>query len=496
MMITNFRVDAKFLFIFSASIFISILYILPYILLDRYQVDDLGRSILGYTKWSSNGRPLADYLMIAINAGYPLFDLSPLTQILSVSSICFALTAYTWNYVSEDKKLQAAASVFMFVANPFFLECLSFKFDSLTMGLSAALLIFLFTINTSILGSVISVFLIVCSLSLYQATIGVYLIFTLIDYTLKSCKSDENPNFIKYFSYRAMLIILAYTIYHFSVKLLFINDTYSISHSSTVHLNMEGVNIFAHNLKRLLSSVMLYVNSAPWPFVIFYILLIIYSIVFILRKIISAYFRPHIYSLILISASPLLAFFLSFLHISVLSSPVLAPRVLISFGGFLFYISLLWVITIKHKWVAILAILPIAGFSFVHSYAIANAAKAQDKLDDLILSSVAYDISHSGKQFETLAIYGTMPSASQRTIVTDRLPVAKSIIPIFLNTNDYWGGVKLRHYMVKYHYDKIGEHDIYFMCKHPPIAQSSIYSLFANDRKLILAFRKPNCDDK
>ncbi|MDP8249292.1 glucosyltransferase domain-containing protein [Pseudochrobactrum saccharolyticum] len=496
MKITNFRFDSKFLFISSASIFISMLYILPYILLDRYQVDDLGRSIIGYTKWSSNGRPLADYLMIAINAGYPIFDLSPLTQILSVSSICFALTAYTWNYVSEDKKFQAAATVFMFVANPFFLECLSFKFDSLTMGLSAALLIFLFTINTSIFGAAVSVFLIVCSLSLYQATIGVYLIFTLIDYTLKCNTSDKNPDFIKYFSYRAMLIILAYTIYHFTIKLLFINDAYSISHSSTIPLNIEGVNIFINNFNRLLSLIMMYVNSAPWPFVVFYVILTTYSIVVIIREIISKHSKFPIYSLMLISVSPLLIFFLTFLHISSLSSPVFAPRVLISFGGLLFYISLLWVITVKRKWVAILAILPIAGFSFVHSYAVANAAKAQDKLDDLILSSVAYDISHSGKQFETLAIYGTMPSADQRTLVTDRLPVTKSILPIFLNTNDYWGGMKLRHYMVKYHYDKIGEQDIYFMCKHPPIAQSSIYSLFANDRKLILAFRKPNCDDK
>ena len=42
---------------------ISLLYVFPIILANRYYNDDLSRSLMGLTGWSGDGRPVTEYLM-------------------------------------------------------------------------------------------------------------------------------------------------------------------------------------------------------------------------------------------------------------------------------------------------------------------------------------------------------------------------------------------------------------------------------------------------
>lgn len=60
-----------------------------------YYIDDIGRSLEGYSGWSRNGRPLADLFFYALSFGAPLPDISPLPQILGIAflSVGVYLTA-------------------------------------------------------------------------------------------------------------------------------------------------------------------------------------------------------------------------------------------------------------------------------------------------------------------------------------------------------------------------------------------------------------------
>lgn len=491
----TFKFDKKFIYLLTISLIISLLYIYPFTILDRYQVDDLGRSIFGYTKWSSNGRPLADYLYIAFNAGYPILDLSPLTQIIAVLSLCLSMTAYIWQYCEDDRKIQDAIAIFIFIGNPFFLENLSFKFDVLGMALSASFLIAIFTIKRSLIGAILSIILILCSLSLYQAAIGLYAIFFIIDNVLIfNRKNEDKRNFVHRIIYYGLTLLIGYSIYHIAIKELFVNDDYSMSHASIISMTNDGLIQFKYNIKEFLRMIMDYVNSAPWPFVALYVLTTTSCIIKIMINKTKNVNNKDYIILSMILFSPLLTFFFSFAHLAMLKQPIFSPRVMVSFGGFLFFLALLCNIVSNNRWLSLLITLPIAGFSFVHSYAIANAAKSQDRLDSLILSSVSSDINHSQLSFETVSIHGTMPSSDQRTLVIDRFPLSGRVIPIFLNTNDFWGVMKLRHYSIKLEYSLINESDIQIMCHSTPIAKTKNYSIFANGKKAIISFEKPGCD--
>ncbi len=80
--------------LFAFLMGMSLLYVLPVILADRPYIDDLGRSVLGYTWWGLNGRPLSDVVMIALSMGHPILDLSPLPLLLGITILSLTLAAY------------------------------------------------------------------------------------------------------------------------------------------------------------------------------------------------------------------------------------------------------------------------------------------------------------------------------------------------------------------------------------------------------------------
>jgi len=125
---------------FLVSLFLYSLILAPILRADRYYVDDWGHALLGYSQWANDGRPLTDLLMRILGGHPPLVDFSPLPQIGAI-----AVLSYLSVLVARKFKLCgaviAALATLPLGANPFFLENLSFKFDSLPMALSMFLVL-------------------------------------------------------------------------------------------------------------------------------------------------------------------------------------------------------------------------------------------------------------------------------------------------------------------------------------------------------------------
>ncbi len=123
---------------FVVSFLLYALILLPILITDRYNVDDWGRTVIGYLHWGQNGRPLADVVMTTLGLGKPLVDFSPVCQIGAI--ICLSwLSAVVARRFEIRRPLVASLVTFPLGANPFFLANLSFKFDSLPMVLSLIL---------------------------------------------------------------------------------------------------------------------------------------------------------------------------------------------------------------------------------------------------------------------------------------------------------------------------------------------------------------------
>ncbi|EJB2880420.1 glucosyltransferase domain-containing protein, partial [Salmonella enterica subsp. enterica serovar Dublin] len=164
------------------SIFLglAIIYTFPLLTHQSFFVDDLGRSLYGGLGWSGNGRPLSDFIFYIINFGTPIIDASPLPLMLGIVILALALSCVREKLFGDDY-ITASLCFMMILANPFFIENLSYRYDSLTMCMSVAISIISSYVAYQYkpINIIISSILTIAFLSLYQAALNTYAIFLL-----------------------------------------------------------------------------------------------------------------------------------------------------------------------------------------------------------------------------------------------------------------------------------------------------------------------------
>ena len=169
------------------SLILGFIYVLPIIIANRLYIDDLGRSADGYYRLSENGRPLADAVLHFLSFSPVASDISPYTLLISVAVIVLS-TAYFCEALNLRSKLAKTILPIALLISPNFLENLSYKFDSVTMGLSVAAIVFpiAFSINRSQkVKFAITSFFIIISLCLYQASINLIASIALIEFYIR-----------------------------------------------------------------------------------------------------------------------------------------------------------------------------------------------------------------------------------------------------------------------------------------------------------------------
>lgn len=162
--------------------------------------DDLQRTFSGYQGWESYSRHLSNFFSTVLHCDTYLTDVSPLTQMAAIVFLAVA-SVVTISVLSEDKKITFGRIVAAIPIglSPYFLECLSFKYDSPYMALSVlvSILPFLFApshnetkqvtkqnlksrICDHIPYAVISIICVLSMCMLYQASSGIYPMLVLI----------------------------------------------------------------------------------------------------------------------------------------------------------------------------------------------------------------------------------------------------------------------------------------------------------------------------
>ena len=127
----------EFLKCFCIFLIIFLLGILAIIRANFNYVDDLGRTIDGDRGWDDFSRYISNDLSVLIHTGTNLADISPLPQIIAVIFLSISGTLLL-RILSDDKRF-SIIKVFALVPiglSPYFLQCLSYKFDSPYMALS------------------------------------------------------------------------------------------------------------------------------------------------------------------------------------------------------------------------------------------------------------------------------------------------------------------------------------------------------------------------
>ncbi len=145
-------------------------------------IDDLGRINAGYRGWENWSRFTSNFLSSIIHTIRYLDDISPLTQLIAIVFLTLAGLIVLRFFTNREKFTfteYAAASIMGFF--PFFLECISYKFDAPYMALSILASVFpIVFLKNKILYFITTILstLVVCTT--YQAANGIFPILVIL----------------------------------------------------------------------------------------------------------------------------------------------------------------------------------------------------------------------------------------------------------------------------------------------------------------------------
>lgn len=435
------------------KIFVSILlglaliYTFPLLTQQSYYIDDLGRSLYGGLGWSGNGRPLADAIFYIINFGIPITDSSPLPLILGLTALVMSL-AYIRDYLFGNDYITAALCFMMIIANPFFIENLSYKYDSLTMCLSVAISIMASrkSYSRGISNIIIAVTLTIAYLSLYQASLNIYAIFlfTFIFSDITSGK-DLKPIIHKAIS-SLFSLITGYLIYSFFIAKKIVTGDYNIEHSKIIELNSNIIESLYYNIVSFYKMISVIFNGAYSLVYYSMLVVLVVSVLIIALKIfLSEQNKAMRITLLAVSSSASLFFIIG--PMLLLNSPIYASRILIGMGGVMFFCCYSMYSAFGDK-----RLIFRIYFSFVllistfFSYGAYNSINAQFKFEENIVNRISQDIQRLGfgNNAEYIKFMGVEPYTSTNENIIKKHPIMKLLIPRIINNDWMWSGVLMQ----------------------------------------------------
>lgn len=226
MLLKDFYIDVKKSFdlnkkyIYKYGIILLVIYIFATISIIRADfnyIDDMGRCLEGYQGWSNFSRFTSENISKYLYTSSYLFDLSPLPQYMAVVFLVLASLIVVKILADDANKSITILASLSLGLSPYFLECLSYKYDSIYMALSIFISIFplIFRKKNYLLYYIISVLSMLIMCTTYQASSGIFpMIVILIFYKMWINNDKESYKFalISMLAYMTGLIIFKFFI--------------------------------------------------------------------------------------------------------------------------------------------------------------------------------------------------------------------------------------------------------------------------------------------
>lgn len=397
-------------------------------------IDDIGRQVTGYTDFAgSYARYFSEYSAYLVHGSRHLADLGLTTFILSalIMSAVSVLVLFIIFDGQQISWMSALASVLLGI-NPWFLEVLSFRFDSpyICLSVLVSVIPFLFYRRNNIQYFIISTVCIFLMCNSYQASSGIYPVMLL---TLVFKDLVNNTKIIDCLK-NIGISILAYGL---AMGLFFIEISFNpqlkergtnttlASFSEMPKAIIENYNVYFHTI---------YNESAKIWIVLFGLVLIIFVLKYLLiDKDIKAFLFSIIYAVI--------GAFLSYGVYAAFSGHLAADRPRYAYGFAFFFGVILIMIgkKINNSYFALprnivisLLVYYIFSFSFAYSTALA-AQKESFERQSTILSQ---DLSKYIKSDTAVYINQLFKDSPIFKNTAVNYPILSALVPS--NSNLYW----------------------------------------------------------
>ncbi|MCR5650495.1 MAG: glucosyltransferase domain-containing protein [Lachnospiraceae bacterium] len=471
------------------------LYVLPIMLADRYYNDDISRSLLGVSGWIGDGRPLTEFIMIFINFGRPLADISPLPLILSAFFLAFAITSYITVKLPDadiSPLLVYAGALVMF--NPFLLPCLSYKFDCLTMVLSICLSFAIHCVSFKkiIPGILLHFAASLAILCLFQPSIGLYAaLFVMEIFLFVVTGKDGIGKLIRTLSAYAVGGAAGILCYLAAIAPATVDKKGWRAEASKMDFSPESlkdqsvniINIFMRYCSGLTKSLLI-------PLILFIVLALTALIMFCKEKNTGA--KKCVLSVILLFITPFCLLFVSVLPLLFLNSIGKSDHMLTGFCVVMLFFGLAASFSRGMlKKALIIIMIPCIIFNYSYAFSYGNALKCQKEYEDFVIRDVAEDIQKADpdRECEKIVLTGSMPKCRELKLLCDKYPQFSAIVPVYMFEENWIGTAPLNHYLQQQlMWNEISDEDRDYIKNNRPFSSNSVYRLYRRESSIILCF--------
>ncbi|EPP0959104.1 glucosyltransferase domain-containing protein [Cronobacter turicensis] len=413
----------------ALSLIAALLYVYPFATADIYYADDIVRTISGGFGWTELGRPLSNliFYIIGFSSG-KIVDISPLPQIAAV----MLLTLSAWYFSSSVYgKVSLAGVVFSspLLLNPFFLQNLAYKYDSITMAAAIFITTMAFVIQKDNFRThVLSAALLVASLCLYQPVVNVFIGMIAVA-MLRDVATHGRV--VRGFLTRSAVFCFSYAFYTFVVAPIFSTTSRSelaIGDGAARYISLNIASL-AENIESLLNRGALY-SYAP---------LLLAAILGVALLI----FKGGVKNSFFIFVSLIVAMVSLCGPLFLLKNFGFVPRVMVGFTGFMLYVfyaaSLLCESKKTNNIVLALGVYNIM-LCFSICYSFINAQKSQIDYEDHVLESIASHI-FSDRSLGTSVVMGSFGESAYNKTQQSTFPI---ISKLALTSYDWTNYMRLK----------------------------------------------------
>lgn len=500
-----YQLDKKNTINYFLLLFFSFLYTLPTILIlnNLYLNDDLGWSLGRSVGFKGDGRPLLEYLVLALCGGEPIVDIFPIPLVLGILFLSYTLILYAQtnlNFISNRCAL--LAELLLIITNPFLVECASYRYGSMGVLISLGMPFIIFSMPdtlSKIKTFIYSLLLTIALFSLQQAAIGLCLILFMTNIFFLLFQ-DKKLNYICE-GLRIAGIGIGAIIYKAIIAPHYVASTdWRHQASQTLEIKSESIIIIFQNIIDTCKFIMRALSETVWWYQLALVLIVIFTIV--LSIILYCWDTPkkgwrRVLDISFLILSPILVFVFSFLALMILKEQTLKFRIFTTHGGILLYLGIVLLHFVKkhpaliHPILLLFIVCNFYHYTYISSYA--NAVNSQNEYAKYIVYNVAHDIEtiNANGEFSDITFIGKMPQPKRTQVFSAKYPMTGDLLPRYF-TNDGWiGGAYVLHYLQDdLSIEKDTDADNEIVKSTEPVIANSIYSCYVNDDKIIVAFHE------
>lgn len=495
--------------IFYGLSFLTLLYVLPIIIANRYYNDDLSRALYGYTGWNGDGRPLTELLLKLLGGGSSLaIDVAPLPLLLAVFLLSVTLTIYYDRIIDfSETKAVSILSLFLFVSNPFLIYSWSYKYDVISMILSLSLILFLYSLPQLCelrwwIQLIISISIGIIVMMLYQPsiglTVGLCVIGIFLFLTNKRDAKSVHRDVISLLGTGMGAII--YKLFLVGIFITEVSGDWRYNASQTVKISGLGTikQILINLYNMVLYIYRFYRDNASKLFIILMIISIALVHVYSVFYCYKTNEKNRLIKAVFVAILPVISVLFSLAPLALLNDMSSRGRLFISFSGVLLLIGIELMVFSSGKikkniGIFIAIIFALYSFSFVYMYG--NASNSQKEYEVYLASSIGHDIEEMAVNNEdysegcVVMIIGNTPMSLETKNLSMRYPAIEELVPVYISNTAWLGGSWLQRYVsipILYEYES--ENDIKIISENEPVRRNATYSVYSVDERIYIVY--------